>query len=169
MTAPKVTVRPATADDLEAVAEIYAHYVHHSTVTFDLVPPTVDDWRRKHGEVTARGLPFLIADHGSEVVGFAYLAPWRAKPAYRHTAEDTIYLAPTATGRGTGAALLEALLALADSSGIRQTIAVITEDGEGSLVLHRRFGFTEAGRLEAVGYKHERWIGTILMQRPLPG
>ncbi|GAA2678189.1 MULTISPECIES: GNAT family N-acetyltransferase [Actinosynnema] len=168
MTAPEVTVRPATADDLKAVTAIYAHYVHHSTVTFDLVPPTADDWQRKHGEVAERGLPFLIAGCGDEVVGFAYLAPWRAKPAYRHTAEDTIYLAPAATGRGVGAALLGELLALADNAGIKQVIAVITEDGKASLALHHRFGFTVAGRLEAVAHKHGRWIGTTLMQRPLP-
>ncbi|SDY68059.1 phosphinothricin acetyltransferase [Micromonospora pattaloongensis] len=160
-------VRPATPGDLAAIAAIYAHYVETSIATFDEVAPTVADWERKAADLAARGLPLLIADDG-EVAGYAYAAPWRPKPAYRHTVEDSIYLAPGHTGKGLGRALLAALLDRCGAAGARQVIAVITDSGDpGSLTLHRRLGFVDAGRLTAVGFKHGRWIDTLLLQRDL--
>lgn len=102
-------------------------------------------------------------------MGYACAAPWRPKPAYRHTAEDSIYLAPDRTGQGLGSALLRPLSAACARAGVRELIAVIADDtgGDASVALHRRHGFTEAGRLAAVGYKHGRWIDTLLMQRTL--
>lgn len=163
-------IRPVTAADLDTVAEIYAHYVTGSVVTFDEVPPTVADWRRKADDLRARGLPFLVVEDGGEVAGYAYGGPWRPKPAYRHTVEDSIYLAPGWTGRGLGRALLDAVLAGCADAGVRQVIAVIAGAGDQpSVALHRARGFTEAGRLTAVGFKHGRWVDTLLMQYSITG
>ncbi len=159
-----VTVGPATSADLEAVAAIFAHYVSTSVVTFEEVPPTAAEWERKLG----LGLPFLVARSGAEVIGYAYASPWRPKPAYRHTVEDTVYLAPGRGGRGVGKALLGALLDECSAIGVRQMLAVIVDTGgDASEALHRRLGFTEVGRLTGVGYKHGRWLDTVLMQRAL--
>jgi phosphinothricin acetyltransferase len=110
----------------------------------------------------------LVAELSGEVVGYAYATPWRPKPAYRYTVENSIYLAPGRTGQGLGGALLEALLTACAQTHLRQIIAVIADAGtDASVALHRRFGFTDVGRLAAVGYKHDRWIDTVLMQRTL--
>lgn len=161
-------IRPVVAADLEAVAGIYAHYVRHTVVTFDEQPPELSFWQQRLDDLAARGLPFVVAELGGEVAGYAYVAPWKAKPAYRHTVENSIYLSPAHTGRGLGGALLEALLAACAETDVRQVIAVIADSGvDASSALHRRFGFAEAGRLAAVGFKHERWVDTVLMQRTL--
>ena len=156
-------IRTAIADDVEQVAAIYAHYVANSVATFDEEPPPLATWRQR-----VECLPFLVAEADGGVAGYAYAAPWRQKPAYRHTAEDSVYLAPGHQGRGTGTALLTELLASAAHGGVRQMIAVIADTGsDASVRLHRKLGFTEAGRLRDVGYKHGRWIDTVLMQRNL--
>ena len=163
-------IGPARADDLGQVAEIFAHYVTHSVVTFETVPPAVADWQARLDGLADLGLPFLVARTGGEVAGYADASPWRPNPAYRHTVEDTVYLAPGATGRGLGRRLLAELLARAGQTGARQMVAVIADagaDSEASVALHRAFGFGHAGRLAAVGHKHGRWIDTVLMQRGL--
>ncbi|MER7671758.1 N-acetyltransferase family protein [Kitasatospora sp. NPDC096128] len=168
MTAMEPVIRPAAAADLDAVAAIYEHYVRRTVATFDETPPPLATWQQRLDDLTAQGLPFLVAEVDGEVAGYAYAAPWRPKPAYRHSAEDSIYLAPGHTGRGLGAALLEALLEACATTHVRRIIAVIADTGsDASAALHRRFGFTEAGRLTAVGHKHGRWIDTVLMQRPV--
>ncbi|MFI7703112.1 GNAT family N-acetyltransferase [Nonomuraea sp. NPDC049480] len=168
MVSPQAVIRPAVPADLKAVAEINAHYVTNTVITFEETPPTVDDWHRRLDDLTGRGPPFLVADLTGEVAGYAYAGPWRPKPAYRHTVEDTIYLAPGHTGRGLGGALLGELVARSIAAGLHRMIAVIADAGDDrSIALHRRFGFTEAGRLVDVGCKHGRWIDTTLMQRPL--
>ncbi|MCD7439701.1 GNAT family N-acetyltransferase [Streptomyces lincolnensis] len=168
MTTPGAVIRPATPCDLKAVAEIFTHYVLHTVATFEETPPTVADWERRLDELTGRGLPFLVAESEGAVAGFAYAAPWRPKPAYRYTVEDTIYLAPDATGRGLGAALLGTLVTESARAGMRRMIAVVADTGsDASLALHRRFGFTDAGHLVEVGHKHGRWIDTHLLQRDL--
>jgi L-amino acid N-acyltransferase YncA len=106
MSLSATAVRPAERADLKAVSDIYAHYVHHSVATFDSAPRPAADWQRLLDDLAAHGLPFLVAEVSGSVAGFAYAAPWRTKPAYRYTVENTIYLAPEATGRGLGAALL---------------------------------------------------------------
>ncbi|MGW3466918.1 N-acetyltransferase family protein [Saccharopolyspora sp. NPDC000995] len=161
-------VRRAVDGDLGAVAEIFAHYVEGSTATFETIPPDVGQWRLKLDALADRGLPFLVAEIGAEVVGFGYAGPWRPKPAYRHTVEDTVYLAPGWTGRGLGKSLLNTLMADSARAGSTQMIAVITDDGDDSSVaLHRACGFQEVGRLHEVGHKFGRWIGTALLQRKL--
>ncbi|MGD0706081.1 MAG: N-acetyltransferase family protein [Trebonia sp.] len=183
MTAPLPVVRPAIPADAEQVAAIFAHYVATSVATFEEVPPTAADWRRRLGELSRQNLPFLVAEVGQgaqgveaagdtgTVCGYAYASPWRPKPAYRYTVEDTVYISPGHTGRGLGSVLLGGLLAGCADAGARQVIAVIADTGSDvSAALHRRFGFAEAGRLCRVGRKHGRWIDTVLMQRALgPG
>jgi L-amino acid N-acyltransferase YncA len=161
-------VDPATPADLERVADIFAHYVWNTAATFEETPPTVADWRRRLDDLAGLGLPFLVARAGGEVAGYAYASPWRRKPAYRHTVEDSVYLAAGRTGQGLGRALLGPLLTRCADAGLRQVIAVIADAGaEASVALHRSFGFVDAGRLTAVGHKHGAWIDTVLMQRDL--
>jgi L-amino acid N-acyltransferase YncA len=170
MPAAQPVVRAAAPADAEQVAAIFAHYVATSVATFEEVAPTAADWRRRLGDLAGRNLPFLVAeaDGDGPVCGFAYASPWRPKPAYRHTVEDTVYLSPGHTGRGLGSALLGGLLAGCAAAGARQVIAVIADTGsDASAALHRRFGFTQAGVLAGVGRKHGRWIDTVLMQKDL--
>jgi L-amino acid N-acyltransferase YncA len=164
-------LRPATSADLVAVAGILAFYVTNSVATFDEDPPGVPQWQQRLEDLMERKLPFLVAETGGTVAGYAYASPWRPKPAYRHTVEDSVYLAPGQRGRGLGRLLLESLLAGCADAGVRQVIAVIAGSGEpASMALHRACGFTDAGRLSRVGYKHGRWIDTVLLQRELqPG
>ncbi len=174
MNAEQSVVRAAVPADLEQVAAIYAHYVTTSLATFEEVAPTPADWRRRLDDLADRKLPFLVTQSdatGRPVSGYAYASPWRPKPAYRHTVEDTVYVSPGQVGHGLGSALLGALLAACADAGARQVIAVIADTGsDASVALHRRFGFAPAGRLCAVGRKHGRWIDTLLMQRELgPG
>jgi L-amino acid N-acyltransferase YncA len=163
-------IRAASRADLGQVAEIFAYYVTHSVATFETDPPTVADWRAKLDTADSLGLPFLVATFGGAVAGYAYASPWRPKPAYRHTVEDTVYLARGSTGRGLGSALLGELLARAGQAGARQMVAVIADagaDSAASVALHRAAGFAHVGTLTAVGHKHGRWIDTVLMQRDL--
>ncbi|MDR8411034.1 N-acetyltransferase family protein [Nonomuraea sp. 3-1Str] len=162
------TLRPLSEADLPAVAGIYAHYVDRTVATFDETPPGVEDWRGKAAAIAGAGLPFLVTEEDGEVTGFAYAGPFRPKPAYRHTVEDTIYLAPGATGRGLGRLLLGELIERAARARARQMVAVIADSGDpASLRLHTAFGFEQAGRLRGVGFKHDRWIDTILLQLTL--
>ena len=161
-------IRPTGADDLDAIGAIYAHHVQSSVATFELVAPDADEWRRRLKAVTGVGLPFLTAMLDGRVAGYAYCGPWKTRPAYRHTVEDSIYLAPFAVGRGVGGRLLDALLDLCVGAGVREVIAVIVDaEGAASLALHRNRGFVDAGRLTAVGFKHGRWLDTVLLQKSL--
>jgi L-amino acid N-acyltransferase YncA len=164
----QATVRPATTDDLGAVAGIFAFYVASTVVTFEEDPPAVTHWHHKLGSCAEQRLPFLAAEADGMVAGYAYASPWRPKPAYRHTAEDSVYLAPECRGKGLGRLLLDALLTACAAAGVQQVVAVIADTGDpASVALHRACGFTEAGRLSQVGRKHGRWIDTVLMQRTL--
>ncbi|PXY35230.1 acetyltransferase [Prauserella coralliicola] len=161
-------VRDAVTTDLAAIAEIYAHYVTGSVATFELEAPDAEEWQRRFTSVTTAGLPFLVAEHEGAVAGYAYCTPWKTRPAYRQTVEDSIYLAPWAHGRGIGGALLDELLARCAAADIREVIAVVADSGEeASLALHGKRGFTEAGRLRRVGHKHGKWLDTVLLQRSL--
>jgi L-amino acid N-acyltransferase YncA len=161
-------LRGVTEADLPAVAGIFAHYVVHSLATFEEHPPAASAWERKREEISARGLPFLVAEAEGLVAGYAYASVWRDKPAYRYTAEDAVYVAPGSTGQGLGRLLLRAVIDECAAQGVRQLVAVIADTGSpASQALHRACGFREAGRLRSVGYKHERWIDTVLMQLDL--
>ena len=168
MSTEQAHIRPAGVEDLEAIAGIFARYVVESVATFEEVPPTVAHWRQRLDDLASRPLPFLVAEVGGEVAGYAYASPWRPKPAYRYTVEDTVYLAQGWTGKGLGRLLLDELLAACTEVGVRQMIAVIADTGDPtSAALHYACGFVEAGRLRAVGRKHDRWIDTLLLQRDL--
>ncbi|MGC7096259.1 N-acetyltransferase family protein [Amycolatopsis lurida] len=161
-------LRAATREDLPEIAEIYAHYVRTSVATFEITPPDAAEWERRFAAVTEAGLPFLVAEADGAVAGYAYCVQWKPRPAYRHAVENSIYIAPDAAGRGFGGALLDELLARCTEAGIREVIAVIADSGDpASAELHRRRGFTEAGRLRRVGFKHDRWLDTALWQRSL--
>lgn len=161
-------VRPATVDDLEAIARIYAHHVRSGVATFETDAPDSQEWVRRFRSINDSGLPFFTAMLDGDVAGYAYCAPWKSRPAYRHTVEDSVYVAPHAVGRGVGGGLLDALLADCADVGVREVIAVIVDaDGAASLALHRHRGFVEAGRLTSVGFEHGRWLDTLLLQRSL--
>lgn len=162
-------VRSAELGDMAQVAAIYAHYVTQTVVTSDVNPPGVGAWQRRWAELDAAGWPFLVGTVGDRLAGYAHVAPWRARPAYRYTVEDSIYLAPEHTGRGYGGLLLQRLLVAAAAAGARQVVAVITDSGDpASASLHEAVGFTEMGRLQGVAYKHGRWFDVVLMQGSLP-
>ncbi len=162
-------MRPAVAADLPRVAAIFAPFARDTAVTFETEAWSAAQWAEKHVDVVRRGLPFLVADVDGAVAGFAYAGPWRAKAAYRHTVEDTVYLDPAHAGRGIGTALLTELLDAAARAGARQVVAVVADvpEAAASVPLHRRLGFAEVGRLTAVGFKHGRWVDTVLLQRAL--
>lgn len=164
----ELAVRPADAADMEAVQAIYAHHVLHGVATFELQPPSVDEMRARRAAVLGAGLPYLVADSGGRIVGYCYATAYRPRPAYRHTLEDSVYVADGCGGRGIGSALLGALVAHCEAGPWRQMIAVIGDSGNaGSIALHRRFGFEPAGTLHCVGFKLGRWVDTVLMQRAL--
>ena len=162
-------VRAARPGDLGAVADIFAWYVRNTVTTFEETPRSEREWAEICVLLGGLDLPFLVAEADGEIAGYAYAGPWRTKPAYRHTVEDSVFVANGRTGRGVGRLLLGGLLAGCAESGARQMIAVIADTGEtGSTALHEAFGFTAAGRLKAVGYKNGRWVDTLLMQRAIP-
>ena len=161
-------IRPVAAADLAAVADIYAHYVLHSTVSFEEVPPDVEVMAQRHAAVTGRGLPYLCAQIDGAVVGYAYAGPYGTRAAYRYTVEDSVYVAPGFQGRGVGKALLSAVIAHCEAMGLRQMLAVIGDSGNaGSIALHTALGFTPAGMGASVGWKKGRWIDIVWMQRAL--
>ena len=162
---PKPRLRPLELKDIEQVAAIYAHYVAGGVATFDEVAPDLEAWSGKAGSIVARGLPFLVVEVGDQVVGFAYASSWRSKPAYRHTVEDSVYVVPARLREGLGRMLLEGVVEGCRRAGVEQVIAVIADTGDpASEALHRSAGFAEVGRLSKVGFKHGRWIDTVLMQ-----
>jgi L-amino acid N-acyltransferase YncA len=162
-------LRPGTAADVDAVAEIFAWYVRHTLTTFEEAPRSAGEWDEVRVFLNDLGLPFLVAESDGGIAGYTYASPWRRKPGYRHTVEDSVFVAHGLTGRGIGRLLLGGLLSACASSGARQMIAVIADTGDqASAALHRAFGFIDAGRLRQVGYKQDRWIDTLLMQRSLP-
>jgi L-amino acid N-acyltransferase YncA len=161
-------VRPAVEADLPLITAIYAHAVRHGTASFEIDPPDEAEMSRRRAAVLAGGYPYVVAQVAGEVAGYAYAGVYRARPAYRATVEDSIYIAPGAQGRGIGRALLTELVATCTERGFRQMIAVIGDSGSlGSIRLHAACGFRHVGTLSAVGYKHGRWLDTVLMQREL--
>lgn len=163
------SIRPARAADLPYIREIYNHFVSNSAVTLDERRSSIPYWREKFALQTRLGLPFLVAVSPSGVLlGYAIAQPWAGKNAYRYTVEDSIYLGPGAGGKGLGAVLLQALIEACENLGIREMVAVISDDGaEASIRLHAKLGFVEAGRMGRVGVKFGRELGTVYMKRAL--
>ena len=164
-------VRDAAQGDLAAIQNIYAHHVLHGLATFEEVPPDLQEMRRRHQDITGRGLPYLVAAERGEILGYGYCAPYRARSAYRYALEDSIYIRDGHLGKGIGTLLLGELLRFSDGLGYRQVVAVIGDSANAaSIALHARLGFLRVGTLRASGYKLGRWVDTVLMQRPLgPG
>lgn len=164
-----VSLRPAEAKDCFAICEIYNFYIQNSVVTFDEQTMELSQWEEKRAYLEKQKLPFIVAESESgEILGFAYVAPWRQKSAYRTTVEDSIYLRAAATGKRIGTKLLEELLVLSKQAGVKEVVAVISDSGaESSVRLHEQFGFKKQGHLAKVGFKFDRWLGTILMQKSL--
>ena len=163
-----LVIRPCISADLDSVTEIYAHHVRHGTGTFELDAPDRTEITRRYDDVVAKSLPWLIAEREGMVVGFAYANHFRPRPAYRFCVEDSIYVHPQATGLGAGRLLLAELIARCESAGMRQMLAVIGDaDNQGSIRLHERCGFEPCGVFKAAGWKFERWLDVILMQRAL--
>jgi L-amino acid N-acyltransferase YncA len=164
-----VSLRAAEAKDCFAICEIYNFYIQNSVVTFDEEKMKVSQWEEKLTYLNKQNFPFIVSETDSgEILGFAYVAPWRQKSAYRTTVEDSIYLRAAATGKRVGTKLLEELLSLSKQAGIKEVVAVISDSGaESSVRLHEQFGFKKQGHLAKVGFKFDRWLGTILMQKSL--
>lgn len=162
-------IRPATLEDCEAIREIYNYYVSESLISFEEEPTDINYWHEKFNLLDELGLPFIVAVSDSlELLGFAYLAPWRQKSAYRTTAENSIYLNKTAIGYGLGPKLLSELLRLGKLAGIKEVVAVISDSGaETSIEMHKKFGFKKMGHLPRVGFKLNNWLGVNLMQKSL--
>lgn len=167
--APGAGIRTARTEDLAAIRDIYNHYVRTSTVTFDEEETDLAVWEHKHELLAETGLPFLVAEDAAGVVlGFAYAQHWRAKSAYRFSAENSIYLTPDAAGCGLGKTLLEALLDASAAAGLRELIAIIEPTAAAaSIALHRRYGFVDAGHLKGVGAKFGRTLDVLLLQKSL--
>ncbi len=163
-----VVIRPAVASDMDVITLIYAYHVRHGTGSFETEPPDRTEMARRWSEVAARGLPWLVAEDDGVIGGYAYAAPYRSRPAYRHTVEDSVYVRVDRLGTGLGKLLLPALITATQACGMRQMIAVIGDSAnQSSISLHRRFGFHDAGLLRDVGFKFGRWLDTVFMQRSL--
>lgn len=162
-----VAIRPVAPDDDAAVATIYAHHVLHGTATFDLEPPPPAFWANKIAAINTQGHPFLVAESVGDVLGYAYASPFRDRPAYARTCENSIYVRADAMGRGVGSLLIAALLDAATASGFSEMIAVIGGGEPASIALHTKAGFRHAGRMERVGEKFGRLLDTVYMQRTL--
>lgn len=162
-------IRKATEADLTSMVEIYNYYIQNSVVTFDMDVMALSDWAEKYRWINELGLPFIVAQSPSgQIIGFAYVAPWRQKAAFKRTVEDSIYLRPAAIGKRVGTKLLQELLDQAKAAGVKEVVAVISDKGaESSIALHERFGFKHQGHLGKVGFKFGRWLGTVLMQKSL--
>jgi L-amino acid N-acyltransferase YncA len=163
------SIRDARLEDMPDVREIYNHYVANSTVTFDETPLSLRETRSKFQHLKKLGMPYLVAESPSQqILGYAYVYPWKEKAAYRFTVENSIYLRAASTGKGLGKVLMGELITRSKEAGLKEIIAVIADKGaEASIKMHQDFGFKEIGRMGKVGFKFERWLGTVLMQKSL--
>jgi phosphinothricin acetyltransferase len=167
----ELTTRAATKGDVDAITSIYAGEVLGGTSTFEVVPPDAAEMAARMEKVSANGMPFLVAERDGAMVGYAYAAPYHLRPAYKRTVEDSIYIATDSRGTGVGGALLRALIDACTANDFRQMIALIGDSNNAaSIRLHKAAGFDLVGTLKSVGYKHNRWLDVVLMQRTLgPG
>jgi L-amino acid N-acyltransferase YncA len=164
----EIAIRPATLADIPAITRIYAHAVNHGTASFELEPPDETEMTRRMKALLDGGFPYIAAENGGGLAGYAYAGPYRTRPAYRFTVEDSIYVDPNAQRRGMGRVLLTRLIEEAERRGFRQMIAVIGDSAQApSIEIHRALGFRMVGNFENVGYKFGRWLDSVLMQREL--
>jgi L-amino acid N-acyltransferase YncA len=161
-------IRPATEADLPSITGIYEHAVRYGTATFELIPPDLAEMTRRYRALMDGGYPYLVAEVEGEVIGYAYAGPYRPRPAYRFTVENSIYLKPAIHRRGIGLLLLQRLLGECTARGYRQVVAVIGDSANaGSVGVHTRCGFQMIGTHPNVGLKFGRWLDTVMMQLAL--
>jgi L-amino acid N-acyltransferase YncA len=161
-------IRNATDDDLAAVQAIYSHWVLNGTASFEIEAPSVDEMRKRRDDVLKKGLPYLCAEHGDAVIGYAYAGSFRPRPAYRFCVEHSVYAHPDARRTGVARLLMVELIARCEQAGARQMVAVIGDSANAaSIGLHRAMGFEHVGIIRATGWKFNRWLDTVLMQRTL--
>lgn len=163
------TIRDAVPADLPYIRAIYNHYVLNTVVTFDEEEMSLRAIKHKFTAARRLGMPYVVAvSPTQQILGYAYVFPWKEKAAYRYTVENSIYLGPASTGKGLGRALLAEIIEKSREAGLKEIIAVIADGGaEASIALHKHFGFVEGGHMGKVGFKFGRWIGTVLMQKSL--
>ena len=162
-----LVLRPYRPDDIPAVTKIYGHYVRETVITFETSAPDEAEMANRFAAVAGKGHPLLIGEMGGEVVGYAYASTYRPREAYRFTCEDSIYLAPAVIGQGIGGKMLARLIEDSTRAGLKQMLAVITAERENSIRLHAKQGFRMIGRYEALGYKFDRWLDIVHLQRAL--
>jgi phosphinothricin acetyltransferase len=161
-------LRAAHSADFAAIQSIYAHHVLHGLGTFETEPPSEEEMGSRHAQITAAGFSYLVAVEGNHIIGYAYANHFRTRAAYRHTVEDSVYVAPDAVGRGVGKALLNELVARCRSQGLQQMLAVIGDSANAaSIGVHAACGFEPVGTMKAVGRKLDRWVDVVIMQRAL--
>ncbi|UXN65305.1 GNAT family N-acetyltransferase [Phyllobacterium sp. A18/5-2] len=167
----QIHIRPAQPADLGPITEIYRDAVLHGTATYEIDPPDQEEMTRRFHAITTGGFPYIVGELDGTVIGYAYASYFRTRPAYWWTVEDSIYIAPEAKGKGLGKALLRQLVVDCTALGFRQFIAVIGDghDNSASVRLHARAGFKHSGTIKGSGFKHGRWLDTVLMQLDMNG
>jgi L-amino acid N-acyltransferase YncA len=168
MSQPPLIIRPVAPEDMHDITAIYALAVKHGTASFEIEPPGEAEMNNRRSALESGGFPYLVADIGGRVAGYAYAGPYRTRVAYRFTVEDSVYIHPDAHRQGIGRRLLTELIARAEARGFRQMIAVIGDSAQtSSIELHRSLGFSPVGVFTNIGFKHGRWLDSVLMQRAL--
>lgn len=160
-------LRPFDWRDVPAITAIYRHYVQTSVATFDTDPPGETFMAEKFGHMVDLGHPVVVAERNGRLAGYAYASVYRPRPAYRFTCEDTVYLAPGEQGKGLGSALLGKIIEEARAFGFKQMLGVITAEGVASVRLHEKLGFRLIGQYAQLGYKFDRWLDIVHMQKAL--
>jgi len=163
-----VHIRPVTEADFSTITEIYGHHVLHGLASFETEPPSTAEMIERWRANVTKGLPYLAATMDDRLAGYAYAAPYRHRPAYRFSVENSVYIAPEMAGHGIGRALLSALITACEQAGYRQMIAIIGDSAnDASTGLHAALGFTPTGILRGVGFKAGRWVDSVIMQKRL--
>ncbi len=161
-------IRPSQDNDIPQITAIYAHHVLHGTGTFEVDPPNEADMTQRRADVLSKNLPYLVVADGQHLLGFAYCNWFKPRPAYRYSAEDSIYLAADAAGKGLGRAMLAELMTQAERAGVRKLIAVIGDsNNQGSIGVHRSAGFSHVGTLKSCGWKFDQWLDVVMMDKSL--
>jgi phosphinothricin acetyltransferase len=162
------SIRPSRDADLPAITAIYAHHVLNGTGTFETTPPTEAEMTSRRADVLGKGLPYLVIEDGGKVLGYAYCQWFKPRPAYRFSAEDSIYMHPDAAGKGLGKLLLTELAKQAEAAGVRKLIAVIGDSNNaGSIGVHRALGFAHVGTIQSCGWKFGRWLDIVIMDKAI--
>jgi L-amino acid N-acyltransferase YncA len=165
-----VSLRTATSADIAAITRIYAHAVAYGTASFELEPPNEAEMARRQNALLARDFPYIVAELAGAVVGYAYAGPYRDRRAYDWCIEDSLYIAPEFHRQGIGRLLLTRLVAESEALGFRQMIGVVGDStNTASIAVHAAVGFRLIGNFQSIGFKHGRWLDTVLMQRALGG